>query len=96
MAIGDLERIFTADLDLVLALDPANLQRAFDALAQLGYRPRAPVSLDEFLDPETRRRWVEEKGMTVLSLSRAPRFRPRKSISSRASRSRSTPPTGLT
>lgn len=59
---------FTADLDLVLALDTANLRRALDALAGLGYRPRAPVSLDEFLDPETRARWIEEKGLTVLSL----------------------------
>jgi len=60
---------FTADLDLVLALDPANLRRALDALSRLGYRPRAPVSLDEFLDPATRQRCIEEKGMTVLSLS---------------------------
>jgi hypothetical protein len=60
---------FTADLDLVLALDPANLRLALDALSQLGYRPRAPVSLDEFLDPATRQRWIEEKGMTVLSLA---------------------------
>ena len=59
---------FTADLDLVLALDTANLRRALDALAGLGYRPRAPVSLGEFLDPETRARWIEEKGLTVLSL----------------------------
>ncbi len=59
---------FTADLDLVLALDPANLRRALDALARLGYRPRAPVSLDAFLDPATRVRWIEEKGLTVLSL----------------------------
>ena len=51
---------FTADLDLVLALDPANLRLALDALAQLGYRPRAPVALDEFLDPATRQRWIEE------------------------------------
>lgn len=59
---------FTADLDLVLALDPANLRRALDALAGLAYRPRAPVSLDAFLDPDTRARWIEEKGLTVLSL----------------------------
>ena len=60
---------FTADLDLVLAMDSANLRRALDALSQLGYRPRAPVSSDEFLDPATRKRWIEEKHMTVLSFS---------------------------
>jgi hypothetical protein len=60
---------FTADLDLVVAMDPANLRRALDALSQLGYRPRAPVSPDEFLDPATRKRWIEEKRMTVLSFA---------------------------
>jgi hypothetical protein len=60
---------FTADLDLVVAMDPANLRRALDALSQLGYRPRAPVSPDEFLDPATRKRWIEEKRRTVLSFA---------------------------
>ncbi len=60
---------FTADLDLVVALDPANLRRALRALEQLGFRPRAPVSLAQFADPALRRAWIEEKGMTVLSLS---------------------------
>ena len=60
---------FTADLDLVLSLDADNLARALPALEALGYRPRAPVSLIEFADPGQRRRWIEEKGMTVFSLS---------------------------
>ena len=59
---------FTADLDLVLALDRQNLRAGLAALEGLGYRPRAPVSLEHFLDPETRRGWAEEKGMTVFSL----------------------------
>jgi uncharacterized protein (DUF1330 family) len=33
----------TADLDLVIQLDPANVRRALDALTDLGYQPRAPV-----------------------------------------------------
>lgn len=59
----------TADLDLVIALDPANVRAAVGALQSLGYRPRAPVSLDDFADPEQRRSWIDEKGMTVLSLA---------------------------
>lgn len=59
---------FTADLDLVISLDRANLSSGLRALAGLGYRPRAPVALDEFLDPEVRRAWIEEKGMAVLAL----------------------------
>ena len=70
----------TADLDLVIALDPANVRAAVGALQSLGYRPRAPVSLDDFADPEQRRSWIDEKGMTVLSLAspelRAHRGRP--------------------
>jgi len=59
---------FTADIDLVLALDRANVLAALDALAALAYRPRAPVPLLDFADPSLRRDWIEEKGLTVFSL----------------------------
>ena len=60
---------FTADLDLVLDPDPGSLRRAIEAIRALGYRPRAPVPFEEFADPQMRRRWREEKGMMVFSLS---------------------------
>ncbi|MCU0667938.1 MAG: nucleotidyltransferase [Myxococcota bacterium] len=63
----------TADLDLVVALEPANVRSAVEALANLGYRPRAPIPLAAFADPEQRRAWIEEKGLTVLSLA-SPEF----------------------
>ena len=59
---------FTADLDLVVALDPDNARAAMEALAALGYRPRAPVNAAAFADPILRAEWVSEKGMTVFSL----------------------------
>jgi len=59
---------FTADLDLVVALDPGNARAAIEALAGLGYRPRAPVNGALFADPEARRSWIAEKGLTVFSL----------------------------
>ena len=59
---------FTADIDLVLALDTANIHAALDALAGLAYRPRAPVPLLDFADPSVRRTWIEDKGFTVFSL----------------------------
>jgi Nucleotidyl transferase AbiEii toxin, Type IV TA system len=59
---------FTADLDLVLALDPDNLARALPTLEALGYRPRAPVSLAQFADPVQRQLWIDEKSKTVFSL----------------------------
>ena len=59
---------FTADLDLVIALDAANIAAAMGALGALGYRPRAPVAASDFADPDKRREWILEKGLTVLGL----------------------------
>ncbi len=59
---------FTADLDLVLSLEPENARRGIKALESLAYRSRAPVSARSFAEPKVRRQWVEEKGLTVFSL----------------------------
>jgi hypothetical protein len=59
---------FTADLDLAIALDRPNIEAVLSALEQLGYRPRAPVALRSFIDPEQRADWVRTKGLTVFSL----------------------------
>lgn len=59
---------FTADVDLILDLDAENVSQAIAALGRLGYRPRAPVRLDEFAEPAKRAQWVLEKNMTVFSL----------------------------
>lgn len=59
---------FTADLDLVVALDPANARSAMLALRSLDYRPRAPVRAEDFADPVLRQQWIDEKGMAVFSL----------------------------
>jgi predicted nucleotidyltransferase len=58
----------TADLDLVVELTDENALRAVQTLAGLGYRPRAPVSVEAFADPKSRTSWVKDKGMTVFSL----------------------------
>ncbi len=59
---------FTADLDIVVALEPDNARAAIQALETLGYRPRAPVQAIAFADGPTRRSWVEQKGMLVFSM----------------------------
>ena len=59
---------FTADIDVVLDPDPASQKRAVEALSGLGYRPRAPVDFEKFADAAERRRWVNEKGLTVFSI----------------------------
>src|SRR3954451_19352634 len=59
---------FTADIDLVLSPESDNLGRAVVAIKTLGYRPRAPVAFDEFIDASKRQEWATEKNMTVFSL----------------------------
>ena len=58
----------TADLDLVidLAADPAI--RAISALVGLGLEPRLPVDPRQFADPEVRRAWADERGLTVFTM----------------------------
>jgi len=58
----------TADLDLVLELEPENVRAAIAVLAADGYRPRAPVRFEDFADPATRRSWIEDKNLEVFSL----------------------------
>ncbi len=60
---------FTADLDLIVDLDPENLRRFVDAMTELGYRPRNPVKAEDFLDPEIRKGWKRDKNMEVFSLA---------------------------
>jgi len=62
---------FTADLDLFVALDAANVCATLAALEPLGYGPRAPVSAEDLADPAQRADWVRNKGMTVFSLASA-------------------------
>ncbi|MGB5299595.1 MAG: hypothetical protein WBM52_19395 [Thiogranum sp.] len=59
---------FTKDVDFVLQLVPDNIQRAFAALGDLGYRPNVPVTGAQFADPQQRESWIRDKGMQVLQL----------------------------
>jgi hypothetical protein len=58
----------TMDVDLVIDLNRENLVKALDALEQIGFRPRLPVSKEQFADPETREQWINEKHMLVFPL----------------------------
>lgn len=57
----------TADLDLAVDLEPANLRRLVAAMIRLGYQPRAPVDPHELCDPVRRRAWIEEKQMRAFT-----------------------------
>lgn len=56
----------TKDVDFVIQLVPANIERAFTVLATLGYRPLVPITGEQFADAGNRERWISDKGMIVL------------------------------
>jgi hypothetical protein len=58
----------TADVDVFLDLERANVTRALEGLGSLGYRPRAPVPLADFADETKRASWVRDKDLKVFSL----------------------------
>lgn len=58
----------TIDLDLVLQLDPDNLEKALTTFGDLGFVPQAPVPLHSFADPANREIWTQEMHMVVFSL----------------------------
>jgi hypothetical protein len=57
MNLHDAPRM-TADLDLVVDLERANLAKMLDLLERLGYRPRLPVPAYDLLDERKRQLWV--------------------------------------
>lgn len=57
----------TADLDLILDLEPAAAGRAIDALIAAGFVAQLPVEPRDFADPAIRESWIRDKGMRVFS-----------------------------
>jgi hypothetical protein len=56
----------THNIDLVIQLKQENIVNAFAAIARLGYRPRIPITAEQFANEKLRNSWIREKGMTVL------------------------------
>lgn len=59
----------TMDVDVILALDDANLDAFLDCARQLGLEPLAPVPLDSLKDENQRRMWIEEKHLIAFALA---------------------------
>lgn len=58
----------TADIDVIVDLEPTAALAAMKALTSMGLVPRPPVPAASFADPELRRSWAKDKGMRVFSL----------------------------
>jgi hypothetical protein len=58
----------TADIDIVLKLDKKNLLKFVKVAKKLGLKPKLPLALDDFIDAEKRKGWIDEKDMVVYSL----------------------------
>ncbi|MBI5447047.1 MAG: hypothetical protein HY900_38250 [Deltaproteobacteria bacterium] len=56
----------TADLDLILALEPENLEAALGVMEEMGFVPSVPVPARELLVPENRERWILEKHLIAF------------------------------
>ncbi|MDP8986254.1 MAG: nucleotidyltransferase [Pseudomonadota bacterium] len=59
---------FTKDVDVVLELLPEQALRALEALRNIGYLPRLPVKLADFVNPAVRDSWIRDKGMMVFQM----------------------------
>lgn len=59
---------FTADLDLIVALDKPNAETVIKCLLKLDFVPRVPVEALDFADQSCRESWIKEKGLTVFSM----------------------------
>jgi hypothetical protein len=58
----------TADIDIILNLDAENTVKFVKVAKELGFQPKIPVNLYDFLDPAIRRAWASNKNMIVFSL----------------------------
>jgi len=57
----------TYDVDLIVLLEPENLERLTALLTKLGYLPRLPVPASGLADPVIRAKWRTEKGLMAYT-----------------------------
>lgn len=60
-------RRYTGDVDILLTLDPDNLEKMTNLMHAMKYAERLPVQLQELSDPAKIKRFLEEKGMTAYT-----------------------------
>jgi predicted nucleotidyltransferase len=61
----------TVDVDVVLQMDDANLERFITVAKRFSLKPIIPVSLDALRNTQLIQQWYEEKGMLAFALREA-------------------------
>ncbi len=59
----------TADIDLVVDLEPEAALQTIRVLTEIGLRPRVPVNAEDFADAKKRLDWIDQRGMTVFNMT---------------------------
>ncbi len=67
VALHGYQRV-TMDVDVVLAMEPANLERFIAHARAAGMRPVMPTPLESLARPELLAQWRHEKGMLAFGL----------------------------
>ena len=62
----------TMDIDLVIALDDANVDAFLECARELELKPQAPILLESLKDADQRHSWIEEKHLIAFALVGAP------------------------
>jgi len=61
----------TADLDIVIQLNDANIHGALQVFKELDYKPTIPEPIESFADKSKRLAWIDSKNMEVFQLRSA-------------------------
>jgi predicted nucleotidyltransferase len=57
----------TYDIDLMILLEPTNIQKTINSLSNWGYRPRLPVDPTDLTNEKKRTEWIREKNMKAFT-----------------------------
>jgi predicted nucleotidyltransferase len=57
----------TYDIDLMIRLEPSNIEKAVSVLSNWGYRPRLPVDPRDLANEKKRTEWIQHKNMKAFT-----------------------------
>jgi predicted nucleotidyltransferase len=60
-------RRFTGDVDVLMALEPSNLEKMAILMKERGFIQRLPIDIQQLSDREQVQKWLTEKGMTAYT-----------------------------